>query len=319
VSNTNFDRVATLTLQNHASEIFDNITSNNALCYLLKKKGNIKPVGGGRSFTHPLYYLINSSFKSYGKLDVIDTPIMDDITRADFPIKIVAGSLVMSTVEEAQNAGNKEKLLDYAEEVRMAAELSMTEVLGEQVWKDGSVANDFDGLQNLISDNPSAQTDVGGISAVDYSYWRNQTYTTEISAFNTSEAGLTQMNALLNNCTFGRKGPRAILTTKKIYGLYEIGLTPQIRYTDTELADAGFLNLKYATMPVLFDDNCPAEHMYYIDTDSLWLQVLKQGNMKVIPFQQAHNQLSKTALMYLFGNLTTGSRRTQGVITQITG
>lgn len=317
--NTNFDRIASETLQNHGKEIFDNITTNNALLYLLKKRDNIKTVAGGREFTHPLFYKLNTSFKSYSKLDPIDTPIMDDITRAVYPIKIVAGSLVISTFDEAANNGDREKLLDLADTVRMAAENSMSEELGNQVFSDGSTTNDFDGLQYLISDTPSTQTDVGNISSTTYSYWRNQTYTTTISAFNTTNAGLTQFNNMLNNTTFGRSGPRAIITTKTIYALYEIGLTSNIRYATTELADAGFLHLAYATMPVLFDDNCPASHCYFVDTDSLWLQVLSRGNMKVTPFEQSHNQLSKTALMYLFGNLTTGSRRTNGVVTNITG
>lgn len=316
--NTSFDRVATVTLQNHAKEIFDNISTNNALLYMLKKRDNIKIVGGGRQFTHPLYYAINSSFKSYAKLDPIDTPLMEDITRAVYDIKIVAGSLVLSDFEEAQNNGDKEKLLDLAEEVRMAAEISMSEVLGDQVWKDGTGANDFDGLQSLIADSPSTQTDVGGINPSTYSYWRNQATTATVTAFNTASEGLTSMNTTLNNATFGSKGPRLIVTTKAIYGLYEIGLTSNIRYATTELADAGFLHLAYTTMPVVFDDNCPASHLYMVDVDSLWLQVLSRGNFRVTAFEQSHNQLSKTALMYVYGNLTCGSRRTNAVITTIT-
>ncbi len=311
--NTNFDRIASETLQNHGKEIFDNITTNNALLFMLKKRENIKIVSGGTEFTHPLFYKLNTSFKSYSKLDAIDTPIMDDITRAVYPIKIVAGSLVISTFDEAANAGDREKLLDLADTVRMAAENSMSEVLGDQVWATGTTATDFDGLQHLISDTPAVGT-VGNIVASTYAYWRN-TATTGAIVFNTSSAGLSAMNTMLNATTFGRMGPRAIITTKAVYALYELGLTSNIRYATTELADAGFLHLAYATMPVLFDDNCPDYHMYFIDTDSLWLQVLARGNMKVTPFEQSHNQLSKTALMYIFGNLTTGSRRTNGVIT----
>jgi hypothetical protein len=315
--NTNFDRIASETLQNHGKEIFDNITTNNALLYMLKKKDNIKIVSGGTDFTHPLFYKLNTSFKSYSKLDAIDTPIMDDITRAVYPIKIIAGSLVISTFDEAANNGDKEKLLDLADTVRMAAENSMSEVLGDQVFADGSVGTDFDGLQHLIAAIPAVGT-VGNINRATYSYWRNQADVTGVTAFNTSSEGLIAMNSMLNACTFGRMGPRAIITTKTAYALYEIGLTANIRYANTEMGDAGFQSLQYATMPILFDDNCPSGYMYFVDTDSLWLQVLARGNMKVTPFEQSHNQLSKTALMYLFGNLTTGSSRTNGVITGIT-
>ena len=317
--NTDFNRVATLTLQNHGKEIFDAVSTNNALLYMLKQRGNIKIKDGGREFTHPVYYAQNTSFKSYGKLDAIATPIMDDITRAVYPCKVIAGSLVISTLDEAQNAGNKEKLLDLLDEVKMAAEISMSEVMGDQVFTDGSIANDFDGLQHLINISPSTQTDVGHISSSTYTYWRNYANTTGTAAFNTGSAGLTLMNTALNQTTFGRKGPRCVITTKTVYGLYEIGLTANIRYQTTELADAGFRHLAYTTMPVVYDDNCPAGYMYFVDTDSLWLQLLARGNFQVTPFEQSHNQLTRTALMYVFGNLTAGSRRTQGVLTAITG
>lgn len=318
--NSNFDRLATISLQNHGKEIFDAVSTNNALLYMLKKRGNIKIVDGGRSFTHPLYYKQNTSFRAYSKLEAIDTPLMDDVTRAEYPIKVVAGSLAISTFDEATNQG-KEKLLDLLDEVKMAAEISMSEVMGDQVFSDGVAANDFDGLQHLINVSPSTQTDVGGIdpSATGNTYWRNYINTTGTATFNTGSAGLTLMNTMLNNTTFGRQGPRAIITTKAIYGLYEIGLTANIRYVTTELADAGFRHLAYTTMPVLFDDNCTAARMYFVDTDNLWLQLLAKGNFQVTPFEPSHNQLSKTALMYVFGNLTCGSRRTQGVQLAITG
>ena len=288
---------------------------------MLQKRGNLKIVSGGRTFTHPVYYKKNTSFKSYAKLDTIDTPLMDDLTRAEFPIKIIAGSIVISLLEEAMNAGNKEKLIDLVEETVTRAKISMGEVMGDQVFGTGAAANDVDGLQHLIADSPSTQTDVGGVdaSATDNEYWRNDVYTSAIATFNTASAGLTQMNNRLNNTTFGRQGPRAVVTTKAIYALYEIGLTSNIRYATTELADAGFRHLAYTTMPVVFDDNCPAAHMYFVDLDNLWLQVLARGNMELTDMQPSHDQLLRVALMYLFGNLTTGSRRTNGVITNITG
>lgn len=320
--NSNFSKAITLTLQNHGKKIFDAVSTNNALYYMLKKRENIKIVGGGRSFTHPIFYKQNTSFKSYSKLATIDTPLMDDITRAEYPIKIVAGSLVLSTFDEATNQ-SQEELIKLAEETKMAAEVSMSEVMGDQTFTDGSGADDFDGLQFLVHETPAGQTDVGGIdpSASGNSYWQNYSYDTAVTAFNTSQAGLTAFNTVLNQTTFGRQGPRLIITTKAIYQLYELGLTPNIRYSTTELGngDAGFRHLQYATIPVVFDDNCPAGNAYFVDTDNLWLQILAKGNMVVTPFEFSHNQLSRTALMYVFGNLTTGSRRTNGVVDSITG
>ena len=311
--NASFTKLITTTLQNLPAEVFDAVSTNNALLYMLQKRGNLKIVSGGRTFTHPIYYKPNTSFKSYAKTDTIDTPLMDDVTRAEFPIKIIAGSVVVSLLEEAMNAGQKEKLIDLVEETVTRAKISMAEVMGDQVFNDGTGANDVDGLRLLINSSPSTQTDVGGIdpSAAGNEYWRNQIGTTaDFSA--TAAITFAKMSALVAECTFGRQGPRVVITTKTLYSEYEALLTSNIRYVTTELADAGFLHLAYQTMPLIFDDNCPSGGMYFIDTDNLWLQVLARGNMELTDMQPSHDQLMRVALLYLFGNLTTGSRRTNG-------
>jgi hypothetical protein len=309
--NSSFTKLITTTLQNLPSEIFDAVSTNNALLYMLQKKGNLKVVSGGRSFTHPIYYKANTSFKAYGKTDTIDTPLMDDITRAEYPIKIIAGSVVISLLEEAMNAGNKEKLIDLVDETVTRAKISMAEVMGDQVFGTGAGENDMDGLRFLIHTAPSGQTDVGGInpSTTGNEFWRNQIGTTaDFSSSSTTSLG--KMSALVAAATFGRQGPRLVVTTKTLYSEYEAMLTSNIRYVTTELADAGFLHLAYQTMPVVFDDNCPSGGMYFVDTDNLWLQVLARGNMELTDMQPSHDQLMRVALLYIFGNLTTGSRRT---------
>lgn len=311
--NTNFSKLITTTLQNLPAEVFDAVSTNNALLYMLQKRGNLKIVSGGRSFTHPIFYKANTSFRAYAKLDTIETPLMDDITRAEYPIKIIAGSIVISLLEEAMNSGNREKLIDLVEETTTRARISMSEELGNQVFSDGSGVKDIDGLKFLINAAPSSQTDVGGIdpSATGNEYWRNQIAST-LNFNGTAATTFASLSALVAACTFGRQGPRLAVTTKILYSEYESLLTAQMRYVTTELADAGFMHLAYQTMPVVFDDNCPAGAWYFVDTDNLWLQVLARGNMEITDMQPSHDQLLRVALMYLFGQLTTGSRRTNG-------
>lgn len=314
-----YTSLVTTTLQNHGREIFDAVSTNNALYWMLRQAGNIKVVPGGRTFTHPLIYKTNSSFQMYSKLDPISLTMTDAITRAEYDVKIAAGSITLSDLELAMNNGDREKLLDLAEAKKLEAEISMSELLGDQVYEDGASANEFGGLQFLINETPAAQTNVGGINCTANTYWQNATNNSAITGFNTGSAGLIAWNDILNKATFGRRGPRAVLTTKTIYALYEIGLTSNIRYAQTDLADAGFRHLQFTTLPVLFDDSCPAGNTYFVDTESLWLQVLSQGNMQITQFQNKDDQLAKSALMYLYGNLTTGSRRTNGVQNNTSG
>ena len=109
MANTSYTRLITTTLQHHGKEIFDAVSTNVALFWMLKRRDIIKTVAGRRVFTHPIYYAQNSTFGSYAKMGTISTSLQEDITRAEYPVKCVAGSLNLSIMEEAMNAGNKEK------------------------------------------------------------------------------------------------------------------------------------------------------------------------------------------------------------------
>lgn len=317
--NSSFTAAITRTLQNHGKEIFDAVSDNNAVFYLLQKQGNIKMSNGGRKFTHPIYYKENTSYKMYDPLEQIDTPVMDDYTRAEFDIKVGAGSLVISTVEVAKNAGDKVKLLDYGETVRMSAQVSMEQLMGDQMFATGSNAKHFGGIPFLVNSSPSTQTDVGGIdaSATGNTYWRN-IVGDAVSAFNTSNEGIAAMNKAELDATKGRRGPTVVVTTKANYRLYELSMTSNIRYMKTDLGDTHFKHLAFGAIPVIPDDNATTDVMYMLDLSSLWLQILSRGNFRTTPFQPSHDQLSETALMYILGNMTCGSRRTQ-VYLAVTG
>ena len=322
VGNSNFTTLLTTTLSNLPSDIFDNVVTNNALLYLLKKKENVKIVSGGHQFTQPLIFAANSTFGVIGKYDPIPTTVQENATRSQWPVKIVAGSVAISDLEISMNSGDREKLIDLAEEKIMEAEIGMSEIMGDQVFNTSFGANELDSLPKIISTTVSTDTNsVGGIdsSATGQTYWRNYVYSTAVSAFGTSQAGLNAMDTTLNAATFGRMGPTAIITTKAVFTLYQLALTTNARYSSMEIGDAGFKTLQYATLPVMFDDNCPSGRMYFVDTNSLRLQILSKGNNKKTELLQSHTQLLKLMLMNTYCNITCGSRRTQAVIASITG
>ena len=327
--NTDFTAVITRTLQQHGDEIVDGVSLQNAALWLFKKSGNLKVVNGGRTITSPLIYGINTSFQSYAKYGTVSTPDPDIITRSEYQVRIVGGSIVISWLEEAQNAGDREKLLDYAEEKKQESIISMGSAMTAQLWATAPGSTDLNSIPQQISDSPSTDTtaNVGGvdpattvsIGGTSFFPWRNQTYTTAVTAFNTGSAGLTAMSQILNDASFGPYGPTVYITTKTIWQLYDVGQAGNRRYTHADLADAGFQNLDYAGKPVLADNLCRALHMYAINTDGIGLTVLRRGNFAISPRVQAANQFADNILMYMFGNIVLRDRRTQGVITNITG
>ena len=312
-ANASWNAAQTRTQPNFGDEIFDGISTNNSLVWMLRQAGNVKIVEGGRTFAHPLIYAVNSSFGARGALDTIPTPDPDVLTNSEWNIRTISGSIVLGTLSKAQNKG-KPQIIRLLEEKKQEATISMTEVMGDQLVDGDGTGNNWDSLETIIATTNT--TTVGGIAGSDAS-WQN--YSAAIGgAFNTSNNGITAIDLALRSTTFGSRGPRAIFTTSAVWGLYYVSQAGSIRYYNEELADAGFKHLNFSTLPVLWDDNIDAGRMYFVDTDSLWLQVLKDGNLVTTEFMPSVNQLMDVALMYIFGNLTTGSRRTQGVVTGIT-
>lgn len=258
VPNSNYTTLIATTLKNYSNKIADNVVTNNSLLYFLNKKGNIKVVSGGTKFAHQILYAKNPSFQAISKLGTIDLPMTDPLTVSEWNIKILAGSIALSNLEVAMNSGSREKLLDLADAKRLEAEVSMTELMGDQVFCAGSGDNDFDGLQKLINEDPDTQSDVGGISSSSNSWWRNYSHDTEVGTFNVSNNGINAIDTSVNAATFGSQGPKLIVTTKAIFTLYMLSLTGNIRYNSIDMGDAGFKALQYATLPFVADDNCPA-------------------------------------------------------------
>lgn len=311
---TNFASAQTSRTQpNFGDEVFDGISTNNALVWMLRQSGNIKISEGGRTFTHPLMFALNSSFAARAHDASVPTPDGQTHTHSEWTPAVIDGSITLFKLHQAMNQG-KAVILKYLEEKKQSAIVSITEVLGDQLVDGTGVAPSWDSLETIISTTNT--TTVGTIAGSDAT-WQN--YSAAIAgAFNTSNNGITAMDAMVRGTTFGKNSPRAIFTTSAVYGLYYVSQAGNIRYYNEELADAHFEHLNFGRRPVLWDDNIDAGLMYGVDTDSLWLQVLKQGNLVTTEFIPSSNQLSDVALMYLFGQLTTGSRRTQGVVTGIT-
>ena len=312
-ANTSYNAQQSRTQPNFGDDVFDGISTNNAFLWMLRQSGNIKVTDGGRTFTHPLHYALNPTFAARAHDASISGSDAQTHTHSEWNPRVISGRIDLFKLHQAMNQG-KAVILQYLEEKKSSAITTLSEIMGDQLVDGTGTDPDWDSIETIVSTTNT--TTVGGIAGSDAT-WRN--YSAAIGgAFNTSNNGITAMAAMVRSTTFGKASPRAIFTTGAVYDLYYISQAGNIRYYNEELADAGFEHLNYGRRPVVWDDNIDTGLMYGVNTDSLWLQVLRQGNIVTTEFLAATGQLSDSALMYVFGNLTTGSRREHGVITGIT-
>jgi hypothetical protein len=308
MSNPNFDQLLATTLANYRDQLTDNVFTARPLTYFLTDKGRIRMVDGGTKIVEPLIYGTNSTVSSYSGYDTIGLTAQDGITAAEFEWKQYAASIAISGIEEAKNNGDQ-AILNLLEAKVMQAEESMREGFNTMFFGDGTgnSGKNWNGLGNLVE----ASGTVGGINRATSGneYWRS---------YEENTAGaltLAQMNTAYNSVSVGNDHPDMVLTTQTLYEKYESLLQPQLRYTDTKTADAGFQNLLFKAAPVTFDVGCTAGVMYFLNSKYLTLVGHSGKWFSQTEFVRPENLDARYALIMCYGNLTVRNAKKQGKLT----
>ena len=308
MSNPNFDALLSTTLANYRDQLTDNVFTDRVLTNHLMSNGRIRMVNGGTKIVEPLIYGQNSTVASYSGYDPISLTAQDGISAAEYEWKQYAASIAISGIEEAKNNGEQE-IINLLEAKIMQAEESMREGFNAMFFGDGTgnSGKNWNGLGNLIE---SGNT-VGGINSATAGneYWRS---------YEENTAGaltLAQMATAYNSVSVGNDRPDLILTTRTLFEKYEALLQPQLRYTDTKTADAGFQNLLFKAAPVVYDTAAPAGTMFFINSKYLTLVGHSGKWFSQTQFVRPENLDARYALIMCYGNLTCRNRKKQGKLT----
>ena len=308
MSNPNFDQLLSTTLANYRSQLTDNVFTARPLTYQLMDKGRIRMLNGGTKIVEPLIYGQNSTVASYSGYDTLSLAAQDGISAAEYDWKQYAASIAISGIEEAKNNGEQE-IINLLEAKIMQAEESMRESFNQMFFGDGTgnSGKNWNGLGNLVE----ASGTVGGINraTAGNEYWRS---------YEENTAGaltLAQMATAYNSVSVGNDHPDMVLTTQTLFEKYEALLQPQLRYTDTKTADAGFQNLLFKAAPVVYDEHCTAGVVYFLNSKYLTLVGHSGKWFSQTEFVKPENQDARYALIMCYGNLTTRNAKKQGKLT----
>jgi hypothetical protein len=305
-ANSNFDALLSTTLANYRDQLTDNIFTARPLTYSLMEKGRIRMVNGGTKIVEPLIYGLNDTIGSYSGYDTIALTPQTGISAAEFEWKQYAASISISGIEEAKNNGEQE-IINLLEAKIMQAEESMREGFNTMFFADGTgnSSKDWNGLGNLVEANNT----VGNIDSSAYTWWNSYEE-------NTSTAlTLAQMSTAYNSVSVGNDHPDTLLTTQTLFEKYEALLQPQLRYTDTKTADAGFQNLLFKAAPVMYDTGCTAGTFYFLNSKYLTLVGHTSKWFDQTAFIRPEDLDARYALIMCYGNLTVRNRAKQGKLT----
>lgn len=322
MASPNLSEIITTTLRNRTGKLADNVSDNNAILYRMKQRGTAKPASGGRTLVQELAYQENSTFMWYSGYDTLDVSATDVLSAAEFDWKQAAVAVTISGLEQLQNAG-KEKILDLMESRISVAEKTMMNQISLGCYADGTGngGKEIGGLQHLVADLPTSGT-VGGINRATSTntFWRNYYRDSSDNSVTMSSTTIqSEMNIAYSNLIRGTDKPDLIITDNNLWLFYLTSLQAIQRITNDKMASAGFTNLKFMDADVVLDGgqggNCPANHMYFLNTDYLHYRPHSERNMVVLGGERMNtNQDAIVKLIGWAGNMTASNCALQGVL-----
>jgi hypothetical protein len=275
----NLGELASTTLQMYEKSLEDNIFRKAVVFNHLKANGGMKSVSGGRSIVIPLMYSTNSTVKAFTGLDTLDNTYQDTVDAAEVSWKNYDVSVVFTFTDELQNSGESQ-VIDLLEAKIMQAENSLRERLNDDLYNGAaSDTKEITGLETIVA----ASGSYAGINGSTYSWWT--------SRVNATAATLTvaMMREAKNTANLGNGGSNVsiIVTSQTLYEKYAALLTATYSMSPSSseskrLGDGGFAALEFEGVPVVFDQSCAADRMYFLNKDNFKLAYHPKANFKVM-------------------------------------
>jgi len=259
-----------------------------------------------------------------GPWDTNNTAPSDTVRYSRANWRFIACPVTLSDHDLRVNTG-PEVLSSLMEHEIMQGYRSVGEIAASDSYENNGLSTAITDLDSIISANDTVQ----GLSGATYTDWNSRglsargTAAASVSFASGSFAaqGLDDMRIAYNNASEGSVVPQAIYAGWLPYGYYEGALQPQERFTNTNIADAGFMQLAFKSAPVFPDsyipDSSTAGRMFFLNFDCLELVILSGADFALGEFVRVENQSARVAQVETTGQLVVKARRYLNKMTTI--
>jgi hypothetical protein len=237
---------------------------------------------GGYEISNPLVIGRNPNVTSYAYYEELPVAQTNEFETVKYSWSRVAGTAIISDQEEDENRGSAQifKLVKAKMDI---LEESLKEKFGTYLYGTGG-GNDPNGLQNLIPDDPTTGV-IGNLDRAVVPQWRTSSYDFDgtLDETNIEEA----MDDILMDLTVKGDKPDLILYGRNLYRIYRAAVRDKVIVNLSELGkgkgmvDLGFSGVAHQTIPIVYDEDCPVNKAYFINSKYLRLHILRHVNMRV--------------------------------------
>jgi hypothetical protein len=238
---------------------------------------------GGKDITNPITLGRNPNITSTEYYNTVPIAQTDEFDTLKYTWSRVVGSVIISDQEQDENKGETMifKLLKAKMEV---LEESIKEKFSEYLYGAGGGLDPM-GLAALIPDDPTVGT-IGGLDRGAEPQLRTSSYdfAGQLDSSNIEEA----MDDIMLDLTMGTDKPDVIIAGRNWLRTYRAAVRDKlvinlsdIKKGGSAMVDLGFGGVSHDGVPMVYDEMCPVNKAYFINSKYLRLHILRGVNMKV--------------------------------------
>lgn len=283
MGSTVIETVLHSTLEKSRKKLMFAAVKANALYAYAMANNKVEYEDGGREISNPLIFGRNPNVTSYEYYDTLPITQTNEFNTAHYGWGRVAGSVIISEQEIDENRGAAE-IFKILKGKMQALEESIKEKFQTYLYGAGT-GKDPNGLALCIPDDPTTGT-LGGINRANEPQWRTMAkdYSGSLTYQNIEE----EFDDILLDMKQGKnEKPDLILCGRNIYKMYRKSVRDKISiladgtYAGKKMYDLGFDGVSFGGITMIYDEDCPSDKAYFINSTYLKMHVLKHVNMKV--------------------------------------
>lgn len=229
------------------------------------------------------------------------------VTLSDHDLRVNVGPEALSSLQEHEMSN---------------AYRSIGELVIQDIYSNSGSSDAVTELPDIISVNDTVQ----GLSGATYTDWNSRGISARGTAVGSvsfasgsfAAQGLDDFRLAYNNATEGSITPQGIYVPWDVFSYYEAVLQPQERFTNTALADGGFMQLAFKGAPVFPDSYATSGTAWFLNFDQLELVHLSGADFAMGDWKSPENQSARTASIEFTGNFCVKGRKFLNKLTGIT-
>jgi len=305
------DVVLNTTLAEYRGKLIDNAYNSNVILKILNQSDAKEVIDGGASIVESLIETEQDEGGFYLGADVLNNTQGNTLTQVEYKWQNVYEPIVITRDEERSNSGDTHKILDLVGKKIILSEKAIYKRMDQALSTPVGAANNLEDLETICNTGT-----LGSIAGAVDTFW--QATVTTSGAFATQ--GLSDMAtgfyAVSGSAT--DENPTHILTTKTIFKKYEDTRLPLERISNGDLtANAGFRNLTFKGIPVVYGNNIGNGLMFMLNMNFIKLYVDSATDFITTNFITPSNQTVRVAYILWRGAFGTNNRRRQLKLTSI--